>query len=312
MSDKISGPKDSHRTNRHRWNFITLLVVGGRLMLQNPQDHRSLTNDEPPEAAHSALLSPEERARVEENVPLVHHIVARLASRFPSTYCRDDLIQAGTLGLIEAAQRFEPSLGFSFSTYAGRRIEGAAIDSIRRDDWAPRSVRSGQRLLSETRTQLTAKLGRTPSNEELFRESGLPQAQFRRLQADVATAQVESLHQTTDRPDGNSDSAVPTLDRESPMMPGIDVERRETIETLRAGLAGLSERHRIVIVGHFLDGKTMTELGRFLGVTQSRASQLKAEALRQLRERFGAELDGTAFAAGEIDLTDRSASLIHV
>ncbi len=255
------------------------------------QESRSL---EEPVDNESTGLTEEQRQLVEQNLPLVHHIVARLASRFPATYCRDDLVQAGTMGLIEAAQRFDPSLGFSFATYVGRRIEGAAIDSIRRDDWAPRRVRVGQRMLADATSQLTNRLGRVPTPNELREASGLDEDKFERLQVDLTTTQVESL---TGNVEGSDDWAMPISDlviESTTLMPDESFEHGEMIEALREGLGGLSERHRLIITGHFLEGRTMTELGAFLGVTQSRASQLKAEALKEIRKNIGSRLLGTA------------------
>jgi RNA polymerase sigma factor for flagellar operon FliA len=96
----------------------------------------------------STILTDEQRETVLANVPLVEHIVNRIAANLPASHSRDDLVQTGILGLIAATVRYDPSLGAAFSTFAGRRIEGAVIDLLRRADWAPRSVRAMERRLS--------------------------------------------------------------------------------------------------------------------------------------------------------------------
>ena len=229
-------------------------------------------------------LTPPQRQMVERNIPLVEHIVKRLSARFPASYDRDDLVQTGILGLIEASTRFDPSMGIAFSTFAGRRIEGSIIDQLRRDDWAPRSVRAGERQLEQAESELTARRGGVrPDDAELSRVLGVTVTDVHRLRTRIAAASLDSL----DRPVGGGD-AVTTLSETVADLSGLGVEGelddRELRAYLRDAVSLLPERHRIVIVGHFLEGRSMTELGALLGVTQSRASQLKEDALRLIRE----------------------------
>ena len=227
---------------------------------------------------------------VEENLPLVHHIVARMTQRFPATFSRDDLAQAGALGLIEAVARFDPARGFAFSTFAGRRIEGAVLDALRSADWASRSLRRHERQLRRADDALTADLGREPTDRELSASMKIGAAELRVLKADLDRARVDTLNR-----------------RYSPIGDGIDqpeidvptrddyqrLEDRELLGYLRDAVNQLPERHRVVIVGCFLEGRSMTELGQLLGVTQSRASQLKREALTTMRAGLTAALDDT-------------------
>ncbi len=236
-------------------------------------------------------LTPEQEATVERNIALVHHIVTRMTQNFPSADQRDDLVQAGLVGLIEATQRFDPERGFSFSTFAGRRIEGAVLDLLRRADWAPRSVRRNERQLHDVEAQLTSSLGRKPTPSELGESMGTGLDQIHSLRADVAQARVSSLFVSGRT---NEDDST-TAEADSPVALGSlgheDLEHQELMGYLRDGIRLLPERHRVVIVGHFLDGKSMTELGELLGVTQSRASQLKGEALTMLKGGLEANLD---------------------
>jgi RNA polymerase sigma factor FliA len=226
-------------------------------------------------------LTVEQQDVVRRNLPLVEHIVKRMMTRFPACYDRDDLVQTGVIGLIEASARFDPTKGIAFSTFVGRRIEGAIIDQLRRDDWAPRSVRASERQLDQAETELTRR-GSRPDEHELSRRIGLDVAELRRLRARIATASVDSL----DRPVGRDDSTGPlaeTVADASARSTEGDLDDRELKGYLRDALSLLPERHRIIIVGHFFEGRSMTELGELLGVTQSRASQLKEDALRMVR-----------------------------
>ena len=240
-------------------------------------------------ATRRSLTADQERM-VEENLPLVHHIVARMTQRFPATFSRDDLAQAGALGLIEAVARFDPARGFAFSTFAGRRIEGAVLDALRSADWASRSLRRHERQLRRADDALTADLGREPTDRELSASMRIGLAELRDLRADLARTRLETLHRRNspigdgiDRPDID----IPSRDEHQRL------EDRELLGYLRDAVNQLPERHRVVIVGCFLEGRTMTELGQLLGVTQSRASQLKREALTMMRAGLAAALDDT-------------------
>jgi RNA polymerase sigma factor for flagellar operon FliA len=238
-------------------------------------------------------LTPQQRDVVERNLPLVEHIVKRLMARFPASYDRDDLVQTGIIGLIEGSSRFDPSKGIAFSTFVGRRIEGAIIDQLRRDDWAPRSVRAAERQLDQAEAELTARHGARPGERELGAKVGMEVAEVRRLRARIASASVDSL----DRPVGR-DEGVASLSETIADTAGLGVEgeldEQELRGYLRDALALLPERHRLIIVGHFFEHRSMTELGELLGVTQSRASQLKEDALRLVRSAVADQYRETA------------------
>lgn len=224
-----------------------------------------------PSAAAPSGLTASERTMVTENIGLVHHIAARVVHRFPSDYDRDDLVQVGTLGLIDAVRRFDPDRGVRFSSYAGRRIEGAITDYLRSTDWAPRSVRSRRRLLAMAEAR-----GAT-TDDEVSRLSGMDPETVRKLKADVERANLLSFERVVDAGADVDDS-------------GNSIDARilseESAQTLRSALDRLPSRQRMLVEAHFLDGRTLTEIGEAMGVTQSRASQLKAEALGSLRRHL--------------------------
>lgn len=227
----------------------------------------------------STVLTEGQRKQVMDNVPLVEHIVNRVAARLPSTYSRDDLVQSGILGLISATVRFDPDQGVAFSSFAGRRIEGAIIDSLRRADWAPRSVRAFEKRLSLAEA---ANPGAGSSTElDISRALGVDPADVDRGRADIARSRLDSL----DRPVGSEGDVQPLAATISDRVASVEdtVGDKELLGYLRRGVGLLPERQRMIIIGYFFEGRTMTELGEMLGVTQSRASQLKDDALRMLR-----------------------------
>ncbi len=237
----------------------------------------------------SLTINAEQRAMVEKNLPLVEHIVSRLAARFASNYSREDLVQTGTIGLIEATCRFDPERGVAFSTFAGRRIEGSIIDMLRRDDWAPRSVRELERQVEQLDAGYRAK-GETANAGEIEETLGLKNGQLSRLRADLTKARVDSL----DRMVGGDDSSVSLVETLADFMGSPvenDLDDREILGYLRDAVRSLPERHRLVIMGYFFEGKSMTELGGLLGVTQSRASQIKEDAIRMMRSGVLAQFE---------------------
>lgn len=227
----------------------------------------------------STILTDEQREMVLANVPLVEHIVNRVAINLPASHSRDDLVQTGIMGLITATVRFDPDNGSAFSTFAGRRIEGAIIDMLRSADWAPRSVRAMERRVNkieESNSTVSA------SVEALSSELGCEPEQVHQLRKDIAKARLDSL----DRPVGGEEASVPLSSTVIDHRNGAEeiLDQQEMVGYLRDGVALLPERHRMVVFGYYFEGHSITDLGALLGVTQSRASQIKDEALKLLRE----------------------------
>ncbi len=215
---------------------------------------------------------------VEQNIPLVEHIVNRVMSRLPATHDRDDLVQTGMMGLIGAVQRFDPSATNTFSTYAGRRIEGAIIDQLRRSDWAPRSVRALERQVRSAEDSVGPVEDRDRRVAEVL---GMESTELNRLRNDVAKARLDSL----DRPTGDQSNSPTIGGSITDSNQGLDerIQDKELVAYVRSAIHHLPERHRIVVAGYFFENRSMTELGDLLGVTQSRASQLKDEALKMMK-----------------------------
>ncbi len=230
---------------------------------------------------------------IERNLPLVKHIVFQVAVHFPRHVERDELARAGALGLVEAARRYDASRGVPFERFAAQRIRGAILDAVRAADWAPRSVRNLARKLEAVEQRLATELGRLPKMTEMADALSMTPAELTRLQDRMFRSVVLALdHEVTDEVDEDL-TLVDVLTDHRSVEPLEELETRELHSYLRDAIVLLPERHRLVVVGYFLEGRTSQELARFLGVTESRISQLRSEALLMLKDGIEAQYDAT-------------------
>jgi len=222
---------------------------------------------------------------VRAHLHLVGQAVSELARRLPSHVNRDDLSSAAMLGLAQAARSWDPDRGASFERHAATRIRGALLDELRDSDWASRSVRSRARRLQQAGEELTGRLGRTPTQAELATELGTDPQAVHKLVDDVHRATV--LNYESIVADGEASDLLPSVDR-APDHVLVDRERRAYLSD---AVLALPERLRAVVVGYFFQERPMLEIAGELGVTESRVSQLRAEALILLRDGLNAHLD---------------------
>jgi len=227
-------------------------------------------------------MDPEVAALVDRGLEVVPQVVASVAANFPRHIERAELIRAGALGVVEAAWRFDPARGVPFERFVALRIRGAVLDAVRADDWAPRSLRAAARRIEIVEGSLTARYGRRPTTEELAAESGSTTERVLKVKALVATSTLGRLDY------GHSDDTGATFGSEELVDPAqLDVvdmlEQAELLAYLRQAIDGLSHRQRRVILGQFVDGQTTAEIASELGVTRSRVSQLRTDALHELR-----------------------------
>ena len=222
---------------------------------------------------------------VRQHLPMVHHVVADMIARVPRHIPRDELMSAARFGLVQAARAYDPSRGVSFDRYARRRMQGALLDDLRSRDWASRRVRAQARKVRSVTDELTVSLGRLPTDVETRAAAGLSATEVSRLQDDVHRATV--LNYDSVFRDSEDCDALSTADAD----PGEVILLRERRAYLRDAVAALPDRLRRVVVGCFFEERPMLDLAQELGVTESRVSQMKAEALDLLREGLDATLD---------------------
>ena len=257
-----------------------------------------------------AANAPDVQELIEQHLPLVRHIVFQVAVNFPRHVDREELATAGALGLVEAARRFDESRGVPFDRFAAQRIRGAILDAVRAADWAPRSVRNLARRLESIEQRLATSLGRMPSSDETAEALGVTATELRRLQDKMFRSVVLALEYDVN--DGDEDlTLVEVLTDDSTLEPSEELENRELHSYLRDAVNLLPERHRIVVAGYFLEGRKSQELADYLGVTESRISQLRSEALEMLREgitaQYGVTEDGEPFEAPQGRVARRKA-----
>jgi RNA polymerase sigma factor for flagellar operon FliA len=219
---------------------------------------------------------------VERYAPLVKRIAHHMLARMPSSVQVDDLIQAGLVGLLEAARNYDMSKGASFETYAGIRIRGSMIDDVRRGDWAPRSVHRNARRVSEAMQIVEKRIGRDASDHEVAEQLDVPIEDYYHMLQDSASSRLfsyEDLTNNEDRPDEQVASNSPS--------PFDDIERGARTESLAAAIGKLPERERLVLALYYDEELNLKEIGAVLGVSESRVSQIHSQAAMRLRSRLG-------------------------
>lgn len=218
-------------------------------------------------------------ALITDHLPLVGHVARETAARLPRHLGTDDLIGAGSLALVQAAQSFDPELGVPFARFANTRVRGAMIDSMRQRDWASRTVRTRSKAIDNATETLTAGLGRRPTDAELSAACGLTEAEVRDARHGADRAVLLSLDPLTTDDDGLGTNVADAGPR-----PEDALIAAERFGYLRDAIAELPERLRMVVTQYYLEQRPLTEIAETLGVTQSRASQLRSEGLDLLRE----------------------------
>ncbi len=218
--------------------------------------------------------------------PLVRHVVERIAATLPRNVDHEDLYSAGVLGLLDAHAKFDTGKGVKFETYAVWRIKGAVLDQLRALDWASRSMRRKARNLDGVTRKLDQKLGRAASDEEVAREMKLSRGDYFRMLDQVRGAVLVSLDEA--RP--GEDQEPTTLADHLPDPGGINLEQRleeeeDKLALLRA-LHQLPEQERLVVSLYYYEHLTLKEIGRALGISESRVSQVHTRAMMRLRMRI--------------------------
>jgi RNA polymerase sigma factor FliA len=226
------------------------------------------------------LARPDRRLRdrlVLHHTPLLHAVAHRVAQGLPAHVDLADLVQAGVFGLVDAVERFDPQRSPRFEAYAAQRIRGAILDDLRAQDWVPRSVRGRAREVERAQERLEARLQRTATDQELADELGLP---VRAVGSARRAAVVEALD------DLGAGGGADLLVDEQAQDPLALLQSRETARQLATAVGLLAERDRTVVRLYYVENRTLAEIGRHLGVTESRVCQLHARVVSRLRVRM--------------------------
>lgn len=219
---------------------------------------------------------------VERHGELVRRIAHHLAARLPASVEIDDLIQAGMLGLIDAARNFQADQGAAFETYASIRIRGAMIDEIRRGDWVPRSVHRRYRDVVAATREVEQRTGRAATSQEVAGALDVPLDEYHRMLEDAARGQLISLEAHLDEHDGE-----PHLATHAGTTPAREFEQGEFREALGEAISNLPEREQLVLSLYYEQELNLREIGAVLNVSESRVCQIHGQAMLRLRSRLG-------------------------
>jgi RNA polymerase sigma factor for flagellar operon FliA len=217
--------------------------------------------------------------------PLVKFVAGRVGSGLPANIEQADLVSYGIFGLIDAIEKFDPSRGFKFETYAIARIKGAIIDELRSMDWVPRSVRAKARAIERAYSKLENELRRTPDDIELARELGISDSDLAGWFSKISFVGLVALDEIVlagDQPASSVGDMV--VDPSHDPVAAFEVD--ETRYLLADAINRVPERERLVLTLYYYDGLTLSEIGAVLGVTESRVCQIHTKGILQLRAKF--------------------------
>jgi RNA polymerase sigma factor for flagellar operon FliA len=218
---------------------------------------------------------------IEQHAALVKRIAYHLIARLPPTVDVEDLIQAGMIGLLDAAGQFNAAQGASFETYAGIRIRGSMLDEIRRNDWAPRSVHRKAREIAETIQQIEQEKGRNANDHEIAAAMNLDINEYYQQLSDSAGHQVFSLDEFSDNDETHAQPlSTPYLSPEG------DLQDNDFQTALASAINTLPERERLMMSLYYNDELNLKEIGEVLGVSESRVSQIHSQTIIRLRSKL--------------------------
>ncbi len=218
-----------------------------------------------------------------EYAPLVKRLAHQMMARLPYSVQIDDIMQAGMMGLLDAASRYDQFHGAQFETYATQRIRGAMLDELRSADWLPRRLRRDMRRIEAAISRLQQKLGKSPSETEIAEELELPLAEYQQLLQESRGAQLmyfEDMHGE------DHDDFFERFEFGHDGDPMDLLEDQRFRDELAHAVAGLPERERMLMGMLYEQEMNLREIGEVLGVSESRVSQLHSQAVARLRSRI--------------------------
>ena len=216
-------------------------------------------------------------------LPLVKRVVHRLSGRLPAEVDIKEMLNSGIIGLVDALEKYDPKHETNFSTYAQFRIRGAILDSFRSQDWVPRSLRHKANRLENAFMRLEQRFGRPAEDVEVANELGLDLESYQRMLQEVSTVIMLSFEELSF---GHGEERFVADEEIHPTVstdPLIEVLEGEKIEIVSRALDRLSEKERLVVTLYFYEELNLKEIGEIIGVTESRASQIRSRALLRLR-----------------------------
>lgn len=219
-------------------------------------------------------------------LPYVKYIASRLVSGKPPGIEFEDLISYGIIGLIDAVERFEPSKGIKFETYATLRIKGSIIDELRKISWIPKSAFSKLSYLNQTRDTLEASLNREPTDNELAKAMNISLDELSSIQLYVNYMSLISLDEVLFKSDEEDMYFKNIIMDDNAPLPEEVLEENEKLQYLQDGINMMSDKDKLLLNLYYYEKLTLKEIGTILGVSESRVSQLHSRAIIRLRENL--------------------------
>lgn len=222
-----------------------------------------------------------------EYSPMIKYVANRIALRLPPHIEIDDLISVGVMGLIDAIEKYDPTRGAKFKTYAEFRVRGSILDELRSLDWVPRSIRQKAAHIDAVSHKLQAKLGRPPEDEEVAAEMGVSLEQFFTLLNETKSMPLISLEDLgITKESGERQSLLECLAGKSDVDPQTQLRLTELKSIIAKAIDSLPEKERLMVSLYYYEELTMKEIGEVLGITESRVSQIHSKAVFRLRTKL--------------------------
>lgn len=217
---------------------------------------------------------------VEQHTPLVKRIAYHILARLPASVIVEDLIQAGMIGLIEAAKNFDGSKGASFETYAGIRIRGAIIDETRKGDWVPRSVHKNSREVAQAINSLESALGREPKDIEVAEKLDITLDEYHHILRDISNGKIIGIEDL-----GIDEDVIDAGMGNNEQNPLYEIQQDKFNQSLVEAIKTLPEREALVLSLYYNDEMNLKEIGLILEVSESRVSQIHSQAMVRLKAK---------------------------
>lgn len=236
------------------------------------------------EAQRSSAQSRDEL--IVSHLPLVKFLVGRIASQLPPHLDQEDLMSAAVIGLITAAERFDPSRGVQFKTFAEQRIRGTILDELRSQDWLTRSLRDKFKKLEREFAMLEHRLGRNPTSEEVATSLEISVEEYHQMLEEIHLLSFVSLDESWEDEDGSPFGLLDILEDKGVENPQSQLMARQMLDVLTEAIEGLPEKERLVITFYYYEELNLKEIGAVLELSESRISQLHSQAIVRLRAKM--------------------------
>ncbi len=236
------------------------------------------------EAQRSSAQSRDEL--IVSHLPLVKFLVGRIASQLPPHLDQEDLMSAAVIGLITAAERFDPSRGVQFKTFAEQRIRGTILDELRSQDWLTRSLRDKFKKLEREFVMLEHRLGRNPTSEEVAKSLEISVEEYHQMLEEIHLLSFVSLDESWEDEDGSPFGLLDILEDKGVENPQSQLMARQMLDVLTEAIEGLPEKERLVITLYYYEELNLKEIGAVLELSESRISQLHSQAIVRLRAKM--------------------------